>query len=201
MLRVRAWRLLVPAVAVAAAGCASHPFEHTQPATATRTASAQPELNVQDYAAGLAGVHAANPDLKLSVGHDSAVANDTVLFVDYPLPTDDPAGRDVNCDAQVRDWTSGSALAFRVKPDHAVKLSVSFLDRNRVAYTTWVELQANTWQPIRIPFATLRPNPYFQPPDAKIGAPIDVSEVTGIAFAPHDQTPGHLVTGRFLVVQ
>ena len=96
---------------------------------------------------------------------------------------------------------SGSALSFQIKPDDALKLSVSFLDRNRVAYTTWKELKAGVWQAIQIAFAEMEPNPYFQPPDAKTGMPIDVSEVKGIAFAPHDQTPGSFAVGKFVVVR
>ena len=64
-----------------------------------------------------------------------------------------------------------------------MKLSLSFLDRNRVAYTAWRELQGGVWQLVRIPFDEIRPHPFFQPADAKTGAPLDVSEVKGIAFA------------------
>jgi hypothetical protein len=122
-------------------------------------------------------------------------------LVDYPEPSDDPAGRDVWCDAENRNWTAGHAIAFRIKPAEAVKLSVSFFDRNRVVYTAWVELQGGVWQPVRIPFADIHPNPYFQPRDAKIGAPLDVSEAKGIAFAPHDQTSGHLVLSKLEVIK
>jgi hypothetical protein len=44
-----------------------------------------------------------------------------------------------------------------------------------------------------------RRNPFFQPPDAKTGAPLDVSEVKAIAFAPHDQTSGRLAIGKLVV--
>jgi len=54
---------------------------------------------------------------------------------------------------------------------------------------------------VRIPFAEIRPNPYFQPPGAKTGTPLDVSDVKWIAFAPQDQAPGRLAIGRFLVLQ
>jgi hypothetical protein len=49
------------------------------------------------------------------------------------------------------------------------------MDRNRVAYPTWTELTGGSWQVVRIPFVDVHPNPYFQPPDAKTGTPIDVS--------------------------
>ena len=80
-----------------------------------------------------------------------------------------------------------------------MRLSVSFLDRNRIAYTAWTELKGGAWQLVRIPFDEIRPNPYFQPPDAKTGASLDVSAVGSIAFAPHDQTAGRLAIGRFVV--
>jgi hypothetical protein len=55
------------------------------------------------------------------------------------------------------------------------------------------------WQQVRIPFEEIRPNPFFQPPDAKTGAPLDVSDVKAIAFAPQDQASGHLEIGKFVV--
>jgi hypothetical protein len=146
-------------------------------------------------------VFAPDPDVRLNVGRDPAVPGEPVLFVEYPEPTADPAGRDVQCDAANRDWTSGRAIAFRIKADHAMRLSVSFMDRNRVAYTAWTELTGGTWQIVRIPFADIRPNPYFQPPGAKTGAPIDVSDVRFIAFAPQDRTSGRLAIGRFVVTE
>lgn len=76
---------------------------------------------------------------------------------------------------------------------------MSFLDRNRVAYTTWTELKGGVWQAVGIPFDEMRPNPYFQPPDAKTGAPIDVSEVKSIAFAPQDRTAGRFTISRFVL--
>jgi hypothetical protein len=90
-------------------------------------------------------------------------------------------------------------LSFWVNPEHAIKFSVSFFDRNRVVYTNWTELQAAVWQPVRVSFDQIRPNPYFQPPDAKSGAPIDVSDVKGIAFAPQDPKSGRLSISKFVV--
>jgi hypothetical protein len=87
------------------------------------------------------------------------------LVVDYPAPTNDPAGRDVQCNAAARDWTGGRAIAFQVKPAHALRLSVSFFDRNGVVYTSWSDLNEG-WQSVRIAFDDIRPNPYFQPPGA-----------------------------------
>jgi hypothetical protein len=155
---------------------------------------------IQSYEGGLSDIHTANSDVKLSLGRDPALPDGPMLVVEYPAPTGNPAGRDVWCDAEHSDWTSGRAISFQVKPDHAVRLSVSFLDRNRVAYTSWTEPQGAVWQTVRIPFDQIRPNPYFQPPGANTSAPIDVSEVVRLGFAPQDQAAGRLAISGFDVV-
>jgi hypothetical protein len=70
-----------------------------------------------------------------------------------------------------------------------------------VAYTSWSELNGGVWQMVRLPFGEMRPNPFFQPPGAKTGAPIDVSAVESIAFAPQDQSPGRLSIRSFVVTK
>jgi len=155
---------------------------------------------IQSYSAGLGAVRTANADMKLSLERDGALAGDTVLTVDYPAPTGTPAGRDVWCDAENTDWSAGKAISFQIKADHPMRLSMSFIDRNGVAYTSWVDVAGNTWQPARIAFDAIRPNPYFQPPGAKKGAPIDVSEVARIGFAPQDQAAGRFAISRLVVV-
>jgi hypothetical protein len=191
-------RCLILALCVSQAG-PSIAFSNFQSVLSPITIQAEPVVVIQAYEDGLAGVRAANPDVHLSVGRDAAAPGEPVLFVDYPAPTADPAGRDVQCEARNHDWTGGRAVSFRVKPERSMRLSVSFLDRNRVAYTAWTELKGGVWQLVRIPFDQIRPNPYFQLPDAKTGAPIDVSAVKTIAFAPQDQTAGRLTIGRFVV--
>lgn len=158
-------------------------------------------LVIHAYKRDLAGVRAANPDVHLNVGRDPAKPDEPVLFVEYPAPTKEPGGRDVRCDAESRDWTNGRAISVQVKPSHDMRLSISFFDRNRVVYTAWTDLKADVWQPVRIAFDEIRPNPYFQPPDAKLGFAVDVSDVGFIAFAPQDPTSGRLAIGKFIVVE
>jgi hypothetical protein len=154
---------------------------------------------IQSYKGALRGIRAANPDVRLEVGRDPSLPDEPVLLVEYPAPTGDPAGRDVQCDAETQDWTAARAISFQVRPAHAMRLS--FFDRNRVVYTTWVDLMGDAWQSVRVPFIEMRPNPYFQPPDAKKGTSIDVSEVKFIAFAPQDRVAGRLAISRFVVVK
>ena len=53
-----------------------------------------------------------------------------------------------------------------VKADSALRLSVSFLDQNGVAYTAWADVVPGDWRTVELPFEQIRPNPYFQPPGA-----------------------------------
>ena len=163
-------------------------------------ASTQPVL-IHGYKSDLAGVRAANPDVRLSVGRDPSRPDEPVLFVEYPGPTTEPGGRDVRCDAESHDWTGGRAISFQIKPSHDMRLSISFFDRNRVVFTAWTDLQADVWQSVRVAFDEIRPNPYFQPPDAKLGLAVDVSDVRFIAFAPQDPTSGRLAISKFIVVK
>ena len=171
------------------------------PTQSTLPGSSNPpsDIVIQAYQSGSSGVRAANPDVRLSVGRDPDGPDEAVLIVDYPAPTADPAGRDVRCDAENRDWSAGRAIAFQIKPEHSSRLSVSFIDKNGVVYTAWRDLQGGVWQPVRIPFDEIRPNPFFQPPGAKAGAPLDVTDVRFLAFAPQDKAAGRLAVGRFVV--
>jgi hypothetical protein len=152
--------------------------------------SVQPALVIHAFNAGLDGV-TSSQGVRLGVSRDESIGQ-PVLLVEYPEPTGDPAGRDVRCTVENQNWTAGNAIAFVVNPDHPLRLSVSFIDRNGVVYTAWKDLDGGVWQPVRIPFDKIQPNPYFQPPGARTGAPIDVSEVRMVAFAPQDKTAGRL---------
>ncbi|MFZ5896521.1 MAG: hypothetical protein ACOY0T_36035 [Myxococcota bacterium] len=154
---------------------------------------------VHAFREDLAGVRAARSDVRLSVARDAALGDEAVLVVDYPAASADPAARDVWCETEARDWTVGRALSFYAQSERAIRISLSFPDRNGVAYTAWADLEAGAWQQVRIVFDTIRPNPYFQPPGAQLGAPIDVSEVNAVGFAPHDPSPGRLAIGKLVV--
>ena len=53
--------------------------------------SVQPALLIHGFDGGPYGVSAANPYVRLSVTPDTSISQ-TVLLVDYPEPTNDPAG-------------------------------------------------------------------------------------------------------------
>jgi hypothetical protein len=156
---------------------------------------------IQAYAKGLSVARSANPDVRLGIRPAPDLANEAVLVVEYPLASGRPAERDVWCDAENHDWSSGRAISFRVKPDQPLRLSVSFLDANRVAYTSWSDFAAGKWQPIEIAFSEIQPNPFFQPPGVDRNAPLDVSKVERIGFAPQVAHAGRFAISRLVVVE
>lgn len=164
------------------------------------TAPDAPVAVIQQYRDGLSTACVARPDVRLSVDRDPSL-DQSVMLIEYPAPSGDPAARDVRCEAEDRNWAAGRAISFQIKPGTAMRLSVSFLDRNGVGYTAWTDVKGGVWQTVSIPFAEIRPNPYFQPPGAKTGAPLDVSDVKFIAFAPQERASGRLAVGRFVVVK
>jgi hypothetical protein len=56
------------------------------------------EIVIQDYKNGFAGVHTADSGIRLSLRGDSTRVGDSLLVVDYPARTADPAGRDIRLD-------------------------------------------------------------------------------------------------------
>lgn len=155
---------------------------------------------IQDYREGISGVHFRNPQMQVRNVQDPGAPDESVLLVDYPASTGQPAERDVWCDAIDKDWSVGSAISFKVKPAQPLRLSVSFLGRNQVAYTSWSDLKGGEWQTVRIALDEIQPNPYFQPPGADKNTPIDVSEVLRIGFAPQSPDGGRLMIGKFIIV-
>jgi hypothetical protein len=154
---------------------------------------------IQDFRDGVEGVRASST-LSLRVEPAAELNGEAALHVQYPAASADPAARDVWCRAIDRDWSQGRAIEFRIKPSAALRLSVSFLDGNRVARTAWVDLRGGEWQPVSIPLAGIQPNPYFQPPGADPSKPLDVADVNGLGFAPQTPEAGSLSIGKLKVV-
>ena len=193
-----AFLLILAALWLTTAGAVSTEGRSVQSTAPAGRETASP-IVIQSFRDEISRACTARTDLRLSVGRDPAIA-EPVLVVEYPTPARDPAARDVQCTAENRNWSAGRAIVFQIKSDHAMRFSLSFFDRNRVAYTMWSELKGGVWQLIRVPFDEIRPNPYFQRADAKTGTSIDVSDVSGIAFAPQDQSSGRFTIGPLVVV-
>jgi hypothetical protein len=143
----------------------------------------------------------ARPAVTLRVVTDVEIPTERVLVVEYPPPSDDPASRDIWIDTEQRDWSKGRAIEFEARSEHPTRLSISFLDGNRVAYMSGTDLPGTGWHTVRVVFDSIRPNPYFQPPDAKQGAKLDVRDVGGVGVSPQDRSAGRLWIRKLLLVR
>ena len=192
---------LIAACSLAAPSCSTRPVSPSATPSEGSLRGERDAIVVHDFTHGIVGVRRANPRLELRVTPDSGAGGEPVLTVDYPVATNDPAQRDVYFDVSNRNWSAGSAILLRIKSSEATRLSVSFMDRNHIVYTSWMDLFGGSWQTIRIPFSAIRPNPYFQPPDAKKGVPLDVSDVGTFGLAPQSPSSGRLTISRIVVVK
>jgi hypothetical protein len=155
---------------------------------------------VRSHAGGLRGVRVGS-NATVALSRDPEAGGDPVLAVSYGAQGD-PADRDVWCDTDVRDWSGARALVFRVRSDEPLHLAVSFFDANGVGYTAWADTSGGgAWEEIRVPLDTIQPNPYFQPPTAKLGAPLDLHDVRSLGFAPQVPDPGRFVVAAFEVIR
>jgi hypothetical protein len=155
---------------------------------------------VRSHAGGLRGVRVGS-NATVAVRRDPEAGGDPVLAVSYGAQGEDPADRDVWCDTGVRDWSGARALVFRVRSDEPLHLAVSFFDANGVGYTAWADTRGGGWEEIRVALDTIQPNPYFQPPTAKLGAPLDLHDVRSLGFAPQVPDPGRFVVAAFEVLR
>jgi hypothetical protein len=94
-----------------------------------------------------------------------------------------------------QDWSAGKSLTLRVQAAAPVDLELAFNDANQNAYLApAVHYDGKGWQTLTVPLAGFQLNAYYQPPEAKKGAPLDLSHIE--TFNIGVKTTGQ---GRFLV--
>jgi hypothetical protein len=166
--------------------------------------SPTPGAIVQDYEPGAPvskpseGTAVSRLDLRLTAGDPSGNA----LSVDYGCSgTEQRALLDVWSAPRSRDWSQASALSFRIKPDAAISLSVSFMDANHAGYTQkTAPLVPGTWQTVSLPFDQFLFNPHGPPGDTP-GAPLNRSNVEAFGFAPEGCANGHFAIDDFVLAR
>lgn len=152
---------------------------------------------VRSHFRGLAGIHTGKA-VTASLTEDPAAQGERTLAIDYQA-AQGPADRDTWFDVDLHDWSGAVAVGLRIRSEQPLHMSLSFFDGNRVAYTAWADVRAGAWQDVRVSLETIRPNPYFQRPDAKVGAPLDLRDIEMLAFAPQVPGPGRLLVGDLVL--
>jgi hypothetical protein len=132
--------------------------------------------------------------LALVPGEPSGSALSVTCTCSGPEPR---ANLDVWATLPGSDLRGASSLTFRIKPDSALALSVSFMDGNHTGYTQQTEpLTPGAWQKVVLPLYKFWHNP-FGPPGDKPGAPLDLSRVDALGFAPRACEPARFLIDDF----
>jgi hypothetical protein len=88
-----------------------------------------------------------------------------------------------------QDWSKGKSLVFEVHSTEPLKLQAAFVDGAQNAYVGPIQTaEPGAWRSLAIPFRRFILNPYYQPPMAKKGEPMDLRHIDNVSLLP--LTPG-----------
>lgn len=84
-----------------------------------------------------------------------------------------------------QDWTGAKSVELRVHSREPIVLELAFNDANQNAYLSTAGTTAGKgWETLKVPFSSFVLNPYYQPPQSKKGAALDLSHVETFNVAP-----------------
>jgi hypothetical protein len=125
--------------------------------------------------------------ISVSLKEEAGKKGNKVAVLDYDLK---PAGW---CGAWMRagddwtgqDWNGAKSVELRVYSKEPLQLELAFNDANQNAYlSTGGATTGKGWETLKVPFSSFVLNPYYQPPQAKKGAALDLSHVETFNVAP-----------------
>ena len=84
-----------------------------------------------------------------------------------------------------QDWRGSKALELEVDTREPLQFQVGFNDANQNAYVAQSDpTRGKGWEKIEIPFDHFTLNPFYQPPGARKGAPLDLSHIETFNLSP-----------------
>lgn len=81
------------------------------------------------------------------------------------------------------DLSKDGYLKFMAKAAVACNEGIALKDANNVQYVTTFPV-GTAWAQVNIPFASFKKDPYYTPPDAVLGHPMDLTHTTSMNFQP-----------------
>lgn len=85
-----------------------------------------------------------------------------------------------------QDWTGAKKVTCKIYSKEPIFIELGFNDGNQNAYVAhFPQTQGKGWETLSIPFDKFDLNEYYQPPEAKKGAPQDLSHIETFNIAPH----------------
>ncbi len=84
-----------------------------------------------------------------------------------------------------QDWTGAKDMVLEVYSETPLEFNLGFNDAGQCAYVAQSPpTKGKGWEKIVIPFDYFKLNPYYQPPEAKKGAALDLSHIETFNLAP-----------------
>lgn len=131
-------------------------------------------------------------DLRLDVVRDPERAERQIIDLHYDLKAGGWCGVWLRCgdEWEGQDWSKGRKFVFTVHTTEALSLEFGFNDVNGNAYVALApQTKGNGWETLSFPLDSFQLNPYWQPPEAKKGAPRDLSSIETFNIAPKTAGP------------
>ncbi|HUO58619.1 MAG TPA: carbohydrate binding domain-containing protein [bacterium] len=93
------------------------------------------------------------------------------------------------------DLSKATTIVFKAKATLPGELQFEFKDKYNVQYMVKVKVPSAAWSEVRIPVVSFIKNPYYTPPNAELGHPMDLSKVNGMNVGPQADGAGEMWIG------
>lgn len=97
----------------------------------------------------------------------------------------------LGCGIAPTDLSKNTSFKFKARAAAPVDLQIGLLDADNVQYIAAVTVDAKDWTEITVPFSSFIKDPYYTPPGARLGHPMDLTRTRSLNFMP--RTPGRSV--------
>ncbi len=125
--------------------------------------------------------------IEMSLENDQEGQGNKLGVFHYDLKTDGYCGYWIRAGQEWggQDWRGAKTLTVDVYSDAPVELKFGFNDANQSAYSCDLPCtKAGVWEKVSVPFSALKLNKYYQPPEAKKGAALDLSHIETFNLGP-----------------
>ena len=85
------------------------------------------------------------------------------------------------------DLSKSGSLKFKAKSTVAGDVQLAIVDGFGVQYVTKASISSKDWAVVEVPLSSFIKDPYYTPPQAVLGHPMDLSKVSNLNFSPQMQ--------------
>jgi sialate O-acetylesterase len=96
------------------------------------------------------------------------------------------------------DLSGKKKMIFQARATLPGEVQVALKDKWNVQYVAKVQVRFKQWTKIKISFSDFEKDPYYTPPNAEPGHPMDFSQVSGMNFGPQAKGKGEIWIGPVL---